>query len=165
MKDSTFMDIAGCIAKESKCVSWQVGAIIVKDDRIVSTGYNGTPKGHINCCDKFSREQFPKLWEYHCPPSRYKLTPAGRQEHHEWSLHNEIHAELNAILFAAKQGISIDGATMYITITPCKDCAKAITQSGIKRVVYGDVYDKCLPEWDKILKDSGVIVEQLNRGN
>ena len=77
------------------------GAVIVKDGRILSTGYNGTPSGYINCCD---------YWD-----NKYT------KEHHEWSKLYEIHAEMNAIIWAAREGISIKDATIYVTLEPCSE--------------------------------------------
>lgn len=148
------MQHAYIVANESHCVSWKVGAVITKDGRIVSTGYNGTPAGkqHTNCDDHASSQG----WLDH----RDNLKPSCRQAHNEWSRRNEIHAELNAILYAAKTGQSIDGAEMFVTVSPCADCAKAIAQSGIKRVVYNELYDKNPEGWDDILIKSGVEVVQ-----
>lgn len=145
MKDSTFMGIAKLIAAESKCVSMSVGAIIVKNDRIIASGYNGTPAGHPNCCDVVAVDEDDFL---------HNNKKIARDNHHEWSKGNEIHAELNAIIFAAKNGISIDGAVMYCTHSPCQDCAKAITQSGIKKVVYNEKYFRSVDGWDDIFKRS-----------
>lgn len=142
MKDSTFMAIAKTIASESKCVSIGVGAVIVKDDRIISTGYNGTPSGSPNCCDVVGKT-------------------ITREQHHEWSKSNEIHAELNAIIFAAKNGIAIDGSTMYCTHNPCPDCAKAITQSGIKKVIYHQKWHRTVDGWDDILIKNKIKVEKI----
>lgn len=127
MKDSTFIEIAKTIAKESKCISLQVGAVIVKDDRIISMGYNGTISGTINCNEAFTQGHF------------------ARKEHSAWSDAHEIHAEMNAIMFAAKNGISVNGATLYSTHEPCDQCLKNTIQAGIKRVVYLYPYkkDKC----------------------
>lgn len=142
MKDSTFMDIAKTIANESKCVSIGVGAVIVKDDRIISTGYNGTPSGSPNCCDVVGNS-------------------ITREQHHEWSKSNEIHAELNAIIFAAKNGIAINGSTMYCTHNPCPDCAKAITQSGIVKVIYKEKWHRTAEGWDDILLKNKIKVEKI----
>ena len=95
LNDTNFINIAKELATASKCVSKQVGAVIVKDGRILSTGYNGTPAGFINCCDHWNNEY--------------------TAEHHEWSKTYEIHAEMNAIIWAAREGISIEGATIYVT--------------------------------------------------
>lgn len=156
MKHSTFLNIARLIASESKCVSWQVGAVIVKDDRIISTGYNGTRSGAENCCDHSLKQG----WMYTRPNGCSILRQEFRENHSIWSKKNEIHAELNAILFAAKNGHSIDGATMYVTASPCPDCAKAITQSGIKKLFYVTLYDKNEDDWASIMTDAGIEVIQ-----
>ena len=118
-----FMKTAFLFAEKSKCVSHHVGAVIVKDDRIVITGYNGTPKGLCNCSERFSPENFV------------------RAEHHEWSKDNEIHAEMNAIAFAAKHNVEINGCDMYVTISPCNYCLKNLVPTGIKNVYYLYLYD------------------------
>lgn len=119
MKINTFMRMTNTLAKESKCVSLQVGAMIVMDSRIISTGVNGTPSGYSNC-NEVHRCRGP--------------------EHTEWSNMHEIHAEMNAILFAAKNGTAIDAATMYVTHQPCQQCLKNMAQAGINRVYYGKMY-------------------------
>lgn len=154
------MKIAYAVAAESKCVSVQVGAVLVKDDRVIATGYNGTPKGQPNCCD-VHKVSDPELFLYEPRTMRYLLLPAGREKHHAWSKKNEIHAELNVILFAARNGIETDGATLYCTLTPCGECAKALAASGIKRVVYHNVYDKNDSDWDDIMEKAGIKVEQI----
>lgn len=123
MKESTFIEIAKVIAKESKCVSLQVGAVIVKDNRIISMGYNGTVSGSLNCNECVGNE-------------------FTRENHSEWSDSHEIHAEMNALMFAAKNGLPVDGCTLYCTHEPCDQCLKNIIQSGIKRIVYVVPYKK-----------------------
>lgn len=169
MKASTYMQIAYLVAQTSKCCSWKVGAVIEKGGRIISTGYNGTPAGAINCCDHAE----DMGWIGELNPSqtgrrneglqirRIGLLPEHREAHSTWSRSNEIHAELNAILYAARNGLSIDGATMYVTASPCGDCAKSIAQSGIRKVVFCELYDKNKPGWDKILTSSGIEVQQI----
>lgn len=143
LNDRNFINIAKEIASASKCVSKQVGAVIVKDGRILSTGYNGTPAGYKNCCDHWDGQYTP--------------------EHHNWSKTYEIHAEMNAIIWAARKGISIEGATIYVTLEPCADCSKNIIQSGIKRIVYEKYYEhNDSPIISQFLKDNGVIIEQIN---
>lgn len=142
LNDRNFINIAKEIASASKCVSKQVGAVIVKDGRILSTGYNGTPAGYKNCCDHWDGQYTP--------------------EHHNWSKTYEIHAEMNAIIWAARKGISIEGATIYVTLEPCADCSKNIIQSGIKRIVYEKYYEhNNSPIISQFLKDNGVIIEQI----
>ena len=142
LNDSNFINIAKEISKASKCVSKQVGAVIVKDGRILSTGYNGTPAGYKNCCDHWQNEY--------------------TKEHHEWSKKYEIHAEMNAIIWAARKGISIENATIYVTLEPCNECSKNIIASGITRIVYEKSYEHTnSPEVSSFLKDSGVEIYQL----
>lgn len=106
--DSAYLKMAMEWAKLSYCKRKQVGALIVKDNMIISDGYNGTPSGYTNCCENDEGET-------------------------HWYV---LHAEANAILKVAKSTQSAQGATLYITLSPCKECSKLIIQAGIKRVVY-----------------------------
>ncbi|MFA9187041.1 dCMP deaminase family protein [Flavobacterium sp. FBOR7N2.3] len=123
------------IAKEwgllSYCKRKQVGAIIVKDRMIISDGYNGTPSGFDNCCED---EEGLTRWDV-------------------------LHAEANAILKVARSTQSCEGATLYITLSPCKECSKLIHQSGIKRVVYQNGYRD--DSGIQFLKKAGVIVDHI----
>ncbi len=142
LSDKNFINIAFEIASASKCVSKQVGAVIVKDGRILSTGYNGTPAGYVNCCDYWNGEY--------------------TKEHYDWSKTYEIHAEMNAIIWAARKGISIEGATIYVTLEPCSECSKNLIASGIKRIVYAKRYEhNDSPVITQFLKDNGVVIEQI----
>ncbi len=115
--DSYFMQIARVVAHRSTCLRRQVGAVIVKGKQIVSTGYNGAPAGHAHCLEVgCAREGIPS-------GQRSELCRAA-------------HAEQNAINFAARYGISIEGATIYTTTYPCSWCAKSIINAGLARVVY-----------------------------
>ncbi|HUH43016.1 MAG: dCMP deaminase family protein [Sulfurimonas sp.] len=146
LSDENFINIAKEIAKASKCVSKQVGAVIVKDGRILSTGYNGTPAGYINCCEH---------WQ-----DNYT------HEHHEWSKTYEIHAEMNAIIWAARKGISIEGATIYVTLEPCSECSKNIIASGVKKIVYLKSYEHTHSEViSKFIKDNNVVIQKLGVEN
>jgi dCMP deaminase len=119
-----FMKTAFLIAEKSSCVSHHVGAVIVKDKRIITIGYNGTPPGLPNCSEHFDSKNF------------------DREEHHLWSRDNEIHAEMNCIAFSAKNDVNINGADIYVTISPCNDCLKNLSMTGIKNVYYLYLYDK-----------------------
>jgi dCMP deaminase len=110
--DRAYLRIAREWGQLSYCMRKKVGAIIVKDRMIISDGYNGTPSGFENCCED----------------------PEGLTK---WYV---LHAEANAILKVARSTQSCEGATLYITMSPCKDCSKLIHQSGIKRVVYQNAY-------------------------
>ena len=116
-------------AKMSHCISMKCGAVAVKNNRIIATGYNGTPTGYINCDEYFN-----------CKSLTDKNSPS-REQHHTWSNIKEIHAELNIILYCAKNGIILDGTTLYSNIQPCIQCTKNLIQSGIIKVVYEEVYD------------------------
>lgn len=143
LNDRHFINIAHEIAKASKCVSKQVGAVIVRDGRILSTGYNGTPSGYVNCCDH---------WE-----GNYTA------EHHDWSKTYEIHAEMNAIIWAAREGIRIKDATIYVTLEPCSECSKNIIATGIKRIVFDKSYEHTHSEIiTKFITDNGVSIEQIS---
>jgi len=143
LNDNNFLNIAKEISSASKCVSKQVGAVIVKNGRILSTGYNGTPPGYQNCCD---------YWD-----GKYT------KDHHEWSKTYEIHAEMNAIIWAAREGISIKDATIYVTLEPCSECSKNLIASGIKRIVYAKSYEHTDSSIiTQFLEDNGVMIEQLN---
>ncbi len=142
ISDKNFLNIAKELSFASKCVSKQVGAVIVKDGRILSTGYNGTPAGYQNCSD---------FWD-----GKYT------KDHHDWSKTYEIHAEMNAIIWAARKGISIEGATIYVTLEPCSECSKNLIASGIKRIVYEKSYEHTNSEIiSKFLEDNGVKIEQI----
>ncbi len=138
--DEYFMEIAKVVAKRSTCLRQNVGAVIVKDKRILSTGYNGAPTGLPHCLDiGCLREELN--------------VPSG--ERHE--LCRAVHAEQNAIIQAAVHGVSIKGATLYTTHQPCIMCAKMIINAGIVRVVYGKKYadERGL----EFLKEAGIRVD------
>ncbi|HUH33236.1 MAG TPA: dCMP deaminase family protein [Daejeonella sp.] len=130
--DQIFMDLATDLAQRSHCVKAQVGAVLAKDTRIISIGYNGPPAGTHNC-----DEEWP---ETGCP----------RDSRNSCSL--ALHAEENAILYAVKNGASLEGATLYITLSPCLPCARIIYSSGIKKVFYLNSY----AEYKGLSSDEGV---------
>ncbi len=110
--DKSYLEMARVWAKNSYCTRRQVGAIIVKERMIISDGYNGTPCGFENICEDETGRTKPYV----------------------------LHAEANAITKVAKSNNSSDGATLYVTSSPCVECAKLIIQAGIRRVVYCDEY-------------------------
>lgn len=129
--DKAYLRIANEWSSLSYCDRKKVGAIIVRDRMIISDGYNGTPSGFENCCE-----------------DEDGLT--------NWYV---LHAEANAILKVARSTQTCEGATLYITLSPCKECSKLIHQSGIKRVVYQNGYRDTMGI-DFLIK-AGVIVEQI----
>jgi dCMP deaminase len=129
--DRAYLRLAASWAILSHCNRKKVGAIIVKDGMIISDGYNGTPSGFDNCCENEAGET-------------------------HWYV---LHAEANAILKVAKSTNNCSGATLYLTLSPCKECSKLVIQSGISRVVYQNGYKDSAGI--DFLKSAGIIVEQI----
>ena len=134
--DSRFMEMADFIGSWSSCYqeNRQVGAVIVRDKRIITTGYNGAPSGVKSCKEKGE-----------CLRKKLNIASGTRLE----SCY-AVHAEQNAIAQAAKLGESVDGATIYVTHQPCTICTKMIINSGIKKVIYRNGYPD---EFSKVLLD------------
>ena len=130
--DEKYIEMAAIWAGNSYCKRRQVGALLVKDRMIISDGYNGTPSGFENVCEDENGITKPYV----------------------------LHAEANAITKVAKSGNSSDGATLYVTSSPCIECSKLIIQAGIKRVVYKDEYR--LTDGVELLRKAGVEVEKVD---
>lgn len=139
--DDYFMKITKDVALRSTCLKRNVGAIIVKDFRVLSTGYNGAPKKMKHCKDTGCL--------------RKKLNVPSGQRH---ELCRGLHAEQNAIIQAAWHGVKIEGGTMYSTYQPCVICVKMMINAGIKRLVYEGTYPDKLAR--QMLKESGIKVER-----
>lgn len=141
--DTYFMTIAETIATRSNCSRRHVAAVIVSENRIISTGYNGTPRGILNC------------FEGGCP--RCSGTVASGSSLEECLC---VHAEQNAICQAAYYGIRLAGSSIYVTLTPCLTCAKLIVNSGIREVIYGGSYafDK---QTTKLFADAGIVCRKF----
>ena len=129
--DQRYMRMATIWAENSYCERRKVGALVVKDKMIISDGYNGTPVGFENVCEDANNVTKPYV----------------------------LHAEANAITKIARSNNNSEGATLYVTASPCIECAKLIIQAGIKRVVYGEKYR--LTDGIDLLERAGVIVEYL----
>ena len=129
--DQRYLEMARIWAKNSYCTRRQVGALVVKNNMIISDGYNGTPSGFENVCEDDNGITKPYV----------------------------LHAEANAITKLARSSNNSDGATIYITASPCIECAKLIIQSGIKRVVYGEKYR--LMDGIELLERAGIEVVYL----
>lgn len=152
--DTTYMNMCDVLAERSTCLRIQTASVIVKHNVIVSVGYNGTASGQQHCCD---------YWREICSDQNIQdfiQTDFFYKRHHEWSNHNELHGEMNAILFAGKNGISLKDATIYTIYSPCINCAKAILTAGIKRVVYKTLYKRSTAGID-FLKNCGITIEKL----
>jgi dCMP deaminase len=129
--DQRYLEMARIWAKNSYCTRRQVGALVVKNNMIISDGYNGTPSGFENVCEDDNGVTKPYV----------------------------LHAEANAITKLARSNNNSDGATIYITASPCIECAKLIIQAGIKRVVYGEKYR--LMDGIELLERAGIEVVYL----
>lgn len=130
--DKSYLQMASIWARNSYCKRRQVGAILVKDRMIISDGYNGTPSGFENVCEDENGATKPYV----------------------------LHAEANAISKIAKSGNSSEGATLYVTASPCLECSKLIIQAGIRRVVYRDEYR--LTDGVDLLRRAGIEVERVD---
>jgi len=157
--DNVMMETALLWSVHSKCERAKVGAILAQDGRIISNGYNGTVSGSPegNCCEKLvyrcSDKECNKKFQEPVP-----FCECGKKVHKSTETKNNVvHAEANAILFAAKNGIRTEGCTMYVTLSPCIECAKMIKQAGIARVVYDNGYRSS--DGIEFLKRNNVIVE------
>lgn len=133
-RDEFLMQVADLISLRATCPRAKVGAVLVQEGRIISTGYNGSPSGTPHCIDK------------------------GCILDKEGSCIRTVHAEVNCICFAAKHGIKTEGSTLYLTLSPCLDCAKVIINAGIKKVIYWEKYSHS--EGLRLLLEAQVIVKQ-----
>lgn len=140
--DEYFLQIAKLVATRSTCLRRQVGAVLVKDKRVLSTGYNGAPSQLAHCLD------IGCLREDLCVPSG---------ERHE--LCRGLHAEQNAIIQAAYHGVSIKGSTLYCTHHPCIICSKMLINAGVERVVYLEGYPDELSA--EMFREAGIAVERF----
>ena len=145
--DKRFMELAETVAGWSSCYqeNRHIGAVIVKDKRIMTTGYNGAPAGVSTCAERRS-----------CLRREQNIPSGTCQE-----ICYAVHAEQNAIIQAAKLGVSVDGGTLYCTHQPCAICCKIIINSGIARVVYRNPYPD--PFSREIFAQSKVVVEQYQQ--
>ncbi|MEA4978205.1 MAG: cytidine/deoxycytidylate deaminase family protein [Methanomassiliicoccaceae archaeon] len=139
--DEYFMSMAKLVATRSTCIRRQVGAVVVKEKRVLSTGYNGAPKGSRHC------EELGCIREILDVPSGTR---------HE--LCRGVHAEQNAVVQAAYFGVSVKDASIYTTTYPCSMCAKIIINAGITEIVYGEGYPDNLSK--DLLEESGLIVRK-----
>lgn len=130
--DDIFMELAVNLAKRSHCIKRHVGAVLTKDTRIISIGYNGPPAGTHNCDKEWPDKGCPRDSKGGCSLA--------------------IHAEQNAILYAVKNKTTVEGATLYVTLSPCLSCARIIYTMGIKKVIFLNSY----AQYKGIPEDEGV---------
>ncbi|MBS4868958.1 MAG: dCMP deaminase family protein [Eubacterium sp.] len=145
--DEYFMSMAELASKRSSCLRRQVGAVIVKNNQVLATGYNGAPKGLPNCCDLGK-----------CLRKEMGIPSGERQE-----LCRAVHAENNAITQCAVNGVSCKGGTLYVTASPCIMCTKQLINAGIIRIVAKEMYPENMGR--QMLEESGIIFELFNEIN
>lgn len=141
-KHKLFINMATLVAGQSTCCRLQVGSVLVKDNRVISIGFNGVPSGQTHCEDHFMAIYKEKFTAQYPSFADFIKTRDFFDLHGQWSNDNELHAEQNAILFAAKSGIATQGADLYVTLSPCIHCAKVIITAGIKKVLFKELYDR-----------------------
>ncbi len=130
--DTLYLRMANVWSENSHCKRNKVGCLIVKDRQIISDGYNGTPSGFSNECEDCNNNTLPTV----------------------------LHAEANAITKIAKSTNSAEGSTLYVTLSPCFDCAKLIIQAGIKRIVYSETYRKT--DSFELFEEAGIEIKKIN---
>lgn len=144
--DDIFMELAVNLARRSHCIKRHVGAVLTKETRIISIGYNGPPAGTHNCDEEWPDNGCPRDSKGGCSLA--------------------IHAEQNALLYAVKNKATVEGATLYVTLAPCLACARIIYTMGVKKVVYMNSYAEYkgieLDEGVEFLKKFGVAVERYH---
>lgn len=144
--DEYFMEMADLASKRSTCLRRKVGAVIVKDNQVLATGYNGSPKGITHCADSKNGCMREKL---HIPSGqRHELCMA-------------VHAEQNAIIQCAVNGNSTKGSTIYVNTSPCSLCLKMIINAGITKIVTRELYPDELSK--QLLEESGIEIIFLNK--
>lgn len=181
--DNAMMKTAYVWAEESYCKRKQVGAVIAKDSRIIAQGYNGTISGAENCCEEEDFDEVKscptcghtKFWPtdsfglkngthcQHCDDKREYEDLKTKKIPKLVSKNTVVHAEANAILWAAKNGIPTNGCTLYVTLSPCIECSKMIVQSGIKEVIFAEDYR--ITHGVEYLQEHGIEVRQHDNSN
>ena len=139
--DEYFMEMAQLVSSRSTCLRRKVGAVIVKDKRVLSTGYNGSPKGTKHC------------EELGCIRVKMNVPSGTRHE-----LCRGVHAEQNAVTQAAYFGVSVDGASIYTTTYPCSMCAKILINAGIREIIYSEGYTDDLSK--QLLDEAGITLRE-----
>ncbi len=139
--DEYFMNMAQLVSTRSTCMRRKVGAVIVKEKRVLSTGYNGSPKGTRHCD------------EVGCIREKLNVPSGTRHE-----LCRGVHAEQNAVTQAAYFGVSVDGSVIYTTTYPCSLCAKILINAGIKEIIYSEGYPDDLAK--DLLVEAGIVIRE-----
>lgn len=157
--DETMINILSDIERHSKCSAKKVACLIVNESNmgynILSIGVNGTPSGYINCCDKWKR-----LGDGWFDREKMKVCN-DKNAHYEWSIKNEIHAEMNALAKCNQNNISAQNSIAFISYSPCANCSKMLVAFGVKRVVFVNKYDDFDSSVKEFLLNNNVELKQL----
>lgn len=158
-----YIDVLNSLKTYSTCSRLQVAAILVKDSRILSSGYNGVAKGCCECNKMYARSSDGKiLFTNYLTKHVTSMNEAQyRKDHHEFADKYEIHAEMNCLGFALKNNTDITGAQLYLTTSPCLNCSKLIIVSGIKEVYFLEEYDDT--SGVSYLLNNGVLCEKIEK--
>lgn len=140
-----FAKVLEALEERSTCARIQVACLATKRGRIISTGWNGVKSGEQHCKDHFANHTHEQMLA----------------EHREFSKQHELHAEENCTSFADENGISLEGADMYVTYNPCPACAQLIIDHGVRNVYFKLTYDRMPEEGPKMLKEAGINVYQI----
>ena len=159
-----YIDVLNSLKSYSTCSRLQVAAILVKDSRILSSGYNGVAKGAMECNKIFTRNPDGSFnFNERIPGQKIKVRQLSyeqyRKVHHEFADKFEIHAEMNCLGFALRNNTDITGAQLFLTTSPCLNCCKLILTSGIKEVYYLEKYDDT--SGVEYLRQNGITCEQI----
>ncbi|MBU4285049.1 dCMP deaminase family protein [Patescibacteria group bacterium] len=146
--DETFMAMAENIADRSACILYQVGAVFAKEKQFLQVGFNGPTRGGDNHCSEIGCAK--KVNDVIMPSGSKKCRGA--------------HAEMNGIVNAARNGVGLEGSTVYCTLSPCYDCAKHLVNLGIKRFVYKIKYEEEWPQVSKLFQEKKIKLEKFQRG-
>ena len=160
-RDDMFIQIVQVVAQRSTCLRHQVGALIVRDGRIVSMGYNGPVSGRPECVRLPTFEELTTSSEYAGRTASQVINELNNDPRlcEGPGCTRSLHAETNAIAFAARAGVSVEGCTMYCSMSPCINCAKVIVNSGIREVKFLEKYRN--EEGTQFLQESGIDVVDL----
>lgn len=170
-EDKTFIEVCNVFAKESKCVAKQVGCLIVKNSQILSIGVNGTFPGAVNCNDIFKKEYINDKKQYYMDEiyfntgnykkgNEQKWIPIDKDFHRQWQEINEVHAEINALGKANKNGISVEGSICYCNYSPCFNCAKTLYTFGISEIIFQHRF-RDFDKVKKLLSNFNILLTQV----
>lgn len=159
--DQLFMMSAVLVSSRSTCCRIQTGTLFVKDDRIRSIGYNGVCAGNQHCRDYWHQRWQSEHTDVYPTFEAFLSSSLFQEAHHQNEVVQEVHGEVNAIAYAARNGIGLDGCTVYTVYSPCFRCARQLVSVGVRRVVYLELYEREKAAVT-FLKNHGIQVESYS---